>query len=602
MSASEMSGAFEGPGRHGPYIAALLALGALAWANALTCGFVFDDLPSIVHNPDIRQLGGYLPGGHGYLGRPNRWVGYLTFALNYRAGALAPAGYHAVNVAIHLATACLVYGLAVLLLRTPRLAGSRVARSPRAFAFVAAALFACHPLQAQAVTYVVQRLTSLATLFYVGSVVLYLWARLAPADARRRRVAAYAGSVASAALAARTKEIAVTLPAALALLELAFLDGRPRRRALALTPFALVALSIPLTLIGVRTAIGAGVSDVLSAAASAARVQTTLGRLEYLATETTVVVEYVRLLLLPVGQNVDHVHPTHLSFLDGPVLLSSAGILVAAGLALYAVVRRLRDDAMAALAGFGVLWFLLALSVESSVFPIVDVMNEHRVYLPSVGFFLAAAVAIGWGAARLVPARAGGASVVAGAVLAAVLAAGTQARNRVWESQLTLWADAARKSPGSPRPLNNLGVALEGAGRRDEAEAAFLAAMRIDPGHAESCYNLGRLYLESGGALDDAIALFRRAIALRPDYPEAYANLGAALVRAERYPEAAQVLGDAGAMLGTSAEAAFNLGVARVMLGDAEGARRQIEALRAASPELALRLETFARPLLERGR
>ncbi|GAO02331.1 transmembrane and TPR repeat-containing protein F38B6.6 [Anaeromyxobacter sp. PSR-1] len=597
-----MSGAFEGPGRHGPYIAALLALGALAWANALTCGFVFDDLPSIVHNPDIRQLGGYLPGGHGYLGRPNRWVGYLTFALNYRAGALAPAGYHAVNVAIHLATACLVYGLAVLLLRTPRLAGSRVARSPRAFAFVAAALFACHPLQAQAVTYVVQRLTSLATLFYVGSVVLYLWARLAPADARRRRVAAYAGSVASAALAARTKEIAVTLPAALALLELAFLDGRPRRRALALTPFALVALSIPLTLIGVRTAIGAGVSDVLSAAASAARVQTTLGRLEYLATETTVVVEYVRLLLLPVGQNVDHVHPTHLSFLDGPVLLSSAGILVAAGLALYAVVRRLRDDAMAALAGFGVLWFLLALSVESSVFPIVDVMNEHRVYLPSVGFFLAAAVAIGWGAARLVPARAGGASVVAGAVLAAVLAAGTQARNRVWESQLTLWADAARKSPGSPRPLNNLGVALEGAGRRDEAEAAFLAAMRIDPGHAESCYNLGRLYLESGGALDDAIALFRRAIALRPDYPEAYANLGAALVRAERYPEAAQVLGDAGAMLGTSAEAAFNLGVARVMLGDAEGARRQIEALRAASPELALRLETFARPLLERGR
>ncbi|MFY3742663.1 tetratricopeptide repeat protein [Anaeromyxobacter sp. Red801] len=597
-----MSGAFEGPGRHGPYIAALLALSALAWANALTCGFVFDDLPSIVHNPDIRQLGGYLPGGHGYLGRPNRWVGYLTFALNYRAGALAPAGYHAVNVAIHLATACLVYGLAVLLLGTPRLAGSRVARSPRAFAFVTAALFACHPLQAQAVTYVVQRLTSLATLFYVGSVVLYLWARLAPPGARGRRVAAYAGAVASAALAARTKEIAVTLPAALALLELAFLDGRPWRRALALTPFALVALSIPLTMIGARTLAGAAVSDVLSAAASATRVQTTLGRLEYLATETTVVVEYVRLLLLPIGQNVDHVHPIHLSFLDGPVLLSSAGILLAAALALYAVVRRRRDDAMAALAGFGVLWFLLALTVESSVFPIVDVINEHRVYLPSVGFFLAAAVAIGWVTAWLAPARAGAANVVAGAVLAAVLAAGTHARNRVWESQFTLWADAARKSPRSPRPLNNVGVALEEAGRRDEAEAAFLAAMRIDPGHAESCYNLGRLYLESGGALDDAIALFRRAIALRPDYPEAYANLGAALVRAQRYAEAAQVLGDAGAMLGTSAEAAFNLGVARVMLGDAEGARRQIEALRTASPELALRLETFARPLLERGR
>jgi tetratricopeptide (TPR) repeat protein len=578
-------------------LAAVLALGILAYSNALHGRFVFDDVNEIVGNPRIRLLADYLPFARGYQAFPNRYVGYASFALNHALGGYDVVGYHLLNVAIHLLNALLVYALVVLTFRAPRLAASRLAPHARAVALAAALLFVAHPLQTQAVTYVVQRFTSLATTFYLLGVVLYARWRLAPAASAARRAGGYALVLAAALLAMRTKEIAFTLPIAIGLYELAFLDGPVRQRLLFLAPILLTMAVIPATL--VHVGVGKPAGDVIARASAVANVHSTLSRLDYLRTEAAVVVTYLRLLVLPVGQNLDHDYPTYHSFLEPRVLGSLAVILSLAALAVWLFVRsRLGGrseplDPAVRLVAFGIAWFFLALSVESSLIPIVDVIYEHRVYLPSVGFFAAVATAAALLLERRFIRRVPSALVGGAAVIAVVLAAATFARNEVWASELTLWSDAASKSPAKPRPLNNLGAALADDGRPDEAIALLTRALRIDPEHAESYYNLGRVYLNAYGRSEEAEALFRKAIALHADYRDAYVNLGGALVRQRRYREAVEVLERAGPMVKDSAEAHFNLGVAYHLLGDADAARRELGTLAELSPRLAAQLERY---------
>jgi tetratricopeptide (TPR) repeat protein len=497
-------------------LAAVVVLGIAAYANALGGAFVFDDVAKIRDNVMLRDLS-EIAGPRGLALFRSRWVAFFTFALNYRAGGLSPVGYHAANVAIHLANAALVFALVALALRTPRLSTSVLAPARHAVAFVAAALFVAHPLQTQAVTYVVQRMTSLAALFYLAAVVLYLRWRLAgPRRSRAAGAVGYAAILAAALLAMKTKEIAFTLPFAVLLAEVSFFRTT-RADLAALVPIALTALVVPdPSLFGG----GAAAPGGLAALDAATRVQTTVGRLDYLATQLAVVVTYLFLLLVPLGQNVDHDYPISRSFL-APEVLSAALVLAAlAGLAAW-LFARTRDraarplDPAARLAAFGIAWWFLALSVESSVIPIVDVINEHRVYLPSAGLLAAARARPVAGARR---------TVAAGAALAVALGAATFARNRVWATDVALWTDAAKKSPDKSRPYLNLGTALREAGRTDAAAAALRRGVQLDPDSTYGRSQLGAVLLALGHRAEGEVEL-RAALARSPDDPEALFNL-----------------------------------------------------------------------------
>lgn len=581
---------------HAAAAVAILALGAAAYANALGAGFAFDDLPSIVKNPAAHDWRNFVLSRTGYAQRPNRYVAYLTFALNCAWGGLDPAGYHAVNVAIHLASALLVYALVVLLFRTPRARGSALAAQAPALGFLAGALFAVHPLQTQAVTYVVQRLASLATLFGLATVVGYLRWRLrgeAAQPPRGGRGWGYAAALGAAVLAMRTKEIAFTVPLLLAAVELWFLDGPRLRRALYVAPFLATMAIVPATVVRIGEPLGVALAD----ASTVTRVQTGLSRLEYFRAELTVIARYLGLLLLPVGQNVDPDVPVPDSWL-APSVVGAGALLAALGLAVAVCLWRTSTRAARPLdpalrvAAFGGLWFFVTLSVESTFIPIVDLMYEHRVYLPSAGFALVAAVAAGLVARRLAPRRPAAVVVGAALALAAALVPATYLRNEVWASELALWSDAARKSPHKARPLNNLGAALTDAGRLDEAAATLGEVIRAHPEHAEAYYNLGRIRLATGD-FAQAGALFRKALALREGYAEAYANLGAALIRQQRFQEAVATLEEARPVIEENAEARFNLGVAYATLGDVPAATRELAALATRAPALAADLQRY---------
>ena len=522
----------------------ILASGVLAYSNSFQVPFTFDDHSSIVGNAVLRNLGNYLASATGYQQYPMRFVCYLTFALNHRLGGLDVTGYHVVNLAIHLANALLAYTLVLLVFRTPRMAGSRLAPKAGTVALLCGLLFVVHPVQTQAVTYIVQRLTSLATLFYLLAVVLYAAGRprMEEGGDWKRGLPWLAGSALSAVLAMKTKEFAFTLPLAVSLYEASFFRGAWKRRFLYLLP---VLLTLPIVPLGVLAA-GKPAGELLSDVSEQMRMQTDISRPDYLFTQFRVIVTYLRLLVVPIGQNLDYDYPVLSAFFTPPVLLSFLLLAALLLLALYlygitaeapgprsssfpvAPLPSRAADPAVRLIGFGILWFFLALSVESSLVPIADVIFEHRVYLPSVGAFAAFATACVLAFDRPPLGAFGKVAAVAAALVVLGLGVGTYKRNAVWGDSVGFWEDVVRKSPGKVRPRNNLGMALNDRDQTDAAIVRLWEALKIDPNSAEAHTNLGLSYLKKN-MLDAAVMELQFALTINPEMSSARLNLGAAL-------------------------------------------------------------------------
>jgi hypothetical protein len=213
--------------------------------------------------------------------------------------------------------------------------------------------------------------------------------------------------------------------------------------------------------------------------------------LEYLFTQVVVIPRYLRLVVLPWGLNVDHDIAVERSF--SPAVVSGfafLAILLAFGL--YAVRRW-------PVLGFATLWLFVALSVESSVLPIHDVMVEHRMYLVMPGIALAAGNGFAWVfRQRRSPA------LIAGAAALLVLSALTFMRNEVWRTHVSLWSDALAKSPRKARVYVNLGQALHLAGRVDEAISRYCQALALDPRHVRARVNLDAAVEEQTDAALDS--------------------------------------------------------------------------------------------------
>ncbi|MFH1021394.1 MAG: tetratricopeptide repeat protein [Pseudomonadota bacterium] len=553
----------------------ILVAGTLVYANSFRVPFMFSDIQSIPENQVIRNLENFYANSAGYDFNSRRVVGYLTLALNYHFGGLEVAGYHLFNLAIHLFSALLVYVLMLLSFRTPHLRESRLAPRAGLTALLAALVFVVHPVQTMAVTFVVQRLTSLTTLFYLLAMVLYIAARLKTEGERFRTgewktpVLLIGASVISAVLAMKTKEIAFTLPLAIALYELYFFQGEWKRRFLSLLPLLLTLPIVPLSIIWSPDAMVAQ-----------GRVQTEMARLDYLFTQFRVIVTYLRLLVFPVNQNLDYDYPVYTSFLTPPVFISFLFLTSLFALAVYLYFRSGRPQSSALsrqpavspfdpslrLISFGILWFFLALSVESSLIPIVDVIFEYRLYLPSVGAIIAAAVAFGLLLDRVRNQNLVKALMIGAAVVLLIFGAATWKRNIVWQSHLNMWQDVAAKSPNKARPQVNLGAALGGQGRMAEAVAALSTAVRLEPDNPDPYVNLGAA-LASQGRLAEAIPVLSRAVALEPANADAGNNLGLALILAGRQDEAIPILAEAVRLDPDFERAWYNLGHAYFLAG-----------------------------------
>jgi len=545
----------------------------LAYSNTFDASFHFDDFRNIVRNESLRDLRKLWPPSG------SRWLGTLSFALNYRIGGLDVFGYHVANLLIHAGNGVLVFWLAATTLRTPALRRAETSPLVRRYLPVTSGLlFAVHPVQTQAVTYVVQRYASLATLFFLLALVLYAQARISlePARASRPRTAClYLLSILCAAAAMKTKEISFTLPLVAAGYELLFFGWG--RRAIGLAPLAATAALVPLGL----ASQGRGLAGVASAGAN-------ISRSVYLLRESRVVVTYVRLLLLPFGQNLDPDYRLSHSLSDPGVLFALSLLSAVLATAVFLLVRaRATNRATGILVFFGTAWFFVTLSVESSIVPLSDVIAEHRLYLPSAGCSVALATALLAGVERLRLRRSLRAQAAAALLLTSTpLAVATHARNSVWSGDVTLWSDVVAKSPNKARPHNNLGNALLSAGRVEDAVHELRDATRLDPAMAEAHNNLGVAYRASGRA-DEAIAEFRRSIALDASRAPVHYNVSVALRANGQLDEAARELEETVRLDPSVAVAHDDLGAVHLAMGRLPEALRELREATRLAPSSA---------------
>ncbi len=472
----------------------LSAVTFLIYTNTFDAPFLFDDYTNIVDNPLVRltelswsTVSNILKSRSTY--RP---FANFTFALNYYVHQYDVCGYHIINLLIHILTGFLVYLLArqtLVLIRKP---------SPF-FALLAALFWLVNPVHTQSVTYIVQRMNSLAAMLYLLALVCYIQARQiqsSQADGIRKPVLLLAAALLSAILALASKEIAATLPLMLFLYEWYFfqnLEGRwLKRKSKWIASFAVLSAVVVLIYLG-----NDPVHRIL-----APYNQQSFTPLQRLLSEPLVIVYYLSLLVFP--------HPSRLILdYDFPVstglaeplttILAISAVMILIVLAVYAA-RKNR------LISFAVLWFLGTLLIESSVIGLA-LIYEHRTYLPSVFPF----IALAWLLFHHVKPQA--VSIALVLLLVGMSAIWTWQRNSFWTDEYAFWQDNMKKSPHKARPLVALGRYAQKNKRFTEAKTYCQLAMDREPGYAEG-YNIMGLILLDQDQPEQARHYFAKAMQL----------------------------------------------------------------------------------------
>ncbi|MBI5205534.1 MAG: tetratricopeptide repeat protein [Nitrospirae bacterium] len=544
--------------------------------------FQFDDKLNIVENSRLRSLENY------WSPVSPRWFGYLTFALNYHFNGLDTYGYHIVNIFIHILNGIFVYLLISYTFETPAMKrlGSNNPQFKNAIPLFAALLFVSHPIQTQAVTYIVQRFTSLATFFYLLSLVTYIKFRIQPsAISRLRRLAEesgqqklyatrytlYAGSLLSAILAMGTKEISFTLPVAITIYELMFFEGNLRKRFLHLLPLLIIITIIPLSLTGADKP----KEDLIGTFMDASR-ETTRPRLDYLYTEFRVTVTYIRLLILPINQNLDYDYPLYHTFFNHNVCLSFLFLLSLIVLAAYLLCRSPHASGTKRLTAFGTFWFFTALSVESSIIPIEDVIFEHRVYLPSVGAFIALSTSLFAIQYKFKKKWTNISFISALIIIICSLSAAAYSRNFIWGDSLTLWNDVVSKSPLKARGYFNRGNAYVEKEKYNDAIEDYNRAIALNNRFTDAYFNRGVAYFLTG-LYDKAIEDYSMAINLRTANTNAHFHRGIAYGRKGEHDKAIEDYSMVISLNPGNSDAYTNRGISYSIIGQTDKANADIK-------------------------
>ena len=515
----------------------LVFLGSAVYLNSLHNQFVFDDLPLIRDNPSIRNLArvpSYLFSGMDNAPyRPLRWVSY---AIDYQFSGLNPVAYHVSNIVYHLLTVITVY------LTIAALTGSGGA------AFIAACLFAVHPVHTDSVTYLSGRRDILSTLFYILGFLLFLRSR------QKNRPRLLIVALASYLLAIASKEMAVTLPAMFFFYDLITNlspEGRRSRRcAAALQKIAsrhklfYLCFFIPAALFTGYKVLIKSPSNKIGFYGGDLYIQLlTLGK---------ILVYYIKQLLFPVTLIADYSFnsfPLSTSFFEPATLLSMLLLCLIA----FLTARLLFTDALMA---FAIIWFFVTLLPVCHIFPHHELLAEHYLYLPSFGFVLLVSLLLTRAAA--IP-RWKYPVHTFFALMVVLFSIRTVYRNYDWKDSFTIWRKTVKTVPSCVRAINNLGIEYYNRKDYQTATSLYQRAIQLQPAYEKAYYNLGNVYKEKKD-YERALAMYQKTAKLNPENVKNFNNLGNAYAIQKRFPEAIKAYRSALERKPNYAEAYNNLG------------------------------------------
>ena len=524
------------------------------YSHTLNSPFVLDDLRKIEENPYLRvnQLTPTEIVKAGLESSRARPVAFMTFALNYSLHQYEVFGYHLFNISIHVLTGFILYLFLKATFGIP-IVQARYKHTDL-ISFFAALIWLVHPVQTQSVTYIVQRANSLASLFFMLSILFYAYGRLAEKTQKGRLW--LIASAAAWLFSLGCKQITAILPIIIFLYEWYFFQDLSKDWFKKSLKYLLAAGAFGILLFLIYT--GFNPWEKIQSLHDYARNEFTIS--QRILTQFRVVIYYISLILFPLPSrlNLDYDFVLSQSLIN-PIstLFSIVAIIGIIAFALYLAQKH-------RLISFCILWFFGNHLIESSILPLA-IIFEHRNYLPSmmVCFIPVALVyryiKIDWIKAGLL------------GVLVIGLSLWTYQRNNVWEDKVTLWSDVVKKSPNKPRPNFNLGTALTEQERDEEAIPYYKRALDLNPNLDQPHINLGEA-LERQGKTDEALEHYRIALKLKPDLPEAHNNIGGILAKQGRTEEAIQYYQNALKIRPHYALANFNLAGALTAMGNMDEA------------------------------
>jgi tetratricopeptide (TPR) repeat protein len=551
-------------------LAATIVIGGAIWAvyaPGLHAPFVFDDHDSVLGNPSIVRLWPLLgdtespgplspPKDSVTAGRP---LVNLSLAINYHFGWFNPAGYHALNVTLHMLSALLLFGIVRRALQLEYFAG-RFDRAADPLALAVALVWAVHPLASEAVEYVTQRSELLVSFCYLSTI--YAAMRYWHAQSSRTRLAWLVVASAACLAGMASKEVMVSAPVVVLLFERTLVAGS-FREALRRSRSLYVGLACGWLLLFVLNYAGPRSGSAGFDLGVPAHV--------WWFAQAKVLLMYLKLAIWPWPLVIHYERP----YLDS-IRSALPWLLPVAALALATFLLVWRRSAAGLLAAS----VFLILSPTLIVPILTEVAAERRMYLPLAA--LCALVIVGGYAlaervARLskrnvaTPRSLDAATIIAALIMATALGAITVRRLEMYDDPITLWSDAAARQPDSYIVHNNLGLELAGAGRQSDAIEEYERALRLRPDFAQARLNLA-VELLAAGRIEEAAEQGRRALDAHPDFPEAHYNLGVALHKSGRVEEARTCYKRALALRPGYAEAHTNLGAILNAAGQTEDA------------------------------
>ncbi len=518
---------------------AILVVTAIAYAPALKAPFQFDDIASITENPTIWHLWPpsaplHPPAGSAAVsGRP---VVNYSLAVNHAIndalgieqgleseGPWKTVSYHVVNILLHLACGVLLFGIVRRTLRQERLAAEWAGVS-EVIALAVTGLWLLHPIQTEAVNYVVQRTELIVSACYLGT--LYASIRASAAERRNTRVAWYAVGVVTCLVGMGSKEVMLTAPLAVMLYDRAFrldswrdlLSTQRGRAWFYLALAATGALSISLIASGPRTG----------------TVGFHLGMpwYQYFYSQAWAISHYLTLVPWPHPLIIDYGQDpvTGLGGVPGLILLTVFGV---------ATVVAWTQASRWGWFGFLGAWFFMLLAPSSSFVPIVtEIAAERRIYLALAAVFVLIVVGAELFRRRLARRRGAGQRSWPGAVrlgwglgvVGLLLAGGTFERSVAYAHPESLWTAVVARAPRSARAYAGSGYALllSDASRLGDADHFFRQAVVLDSTYLPAWRSLTVIAMKEG-RLDDARKLLEHELAIDPNYPDAVARMGQVL-------------------------------------------------------------------------
>ncbi len=516
----------------GPGFILLFVMTFIIYSNSFDGSWQFDDYPNIIGNTSIHitdlsfkslfntffSKGLKLEGKTKRLYRP---VASLSLALNWYWGRDNVFGYHLVNITIHFIASYFLFLTIMLLLKTPNIRG-KYEGSEYFIALFATTLWCVHPINTQAITYIVQRMASLAAMFYIIGIYFYL--RLRMSQSRQKLYLWAFFCFLSFILALGSKENTITFPGALMLVEICFFQNLNKKDNVRKMIKAILITGVIILFIG-------SVIFILRAKSPVSFLmdwyeQRNYTPIERLMTEARIVVFYLSQLFYPIVDRLSIVHDFPISTsLFNPVttIPSILFIFLSILFGIFQIKKR-------AVLSFAILFFFLNHMIESTILPL-ELLFEHRNYLPSMFLFLPLAIGL-----KLVldyySDKKRSMYVLLSAFASLLIMAfgmGTYIRNFTWQSSKTLWEDVMEKAPELARPYIFLGGYYNDIGDNIKALALYKKALNMkDPtpkkSNAAALNNIGIIYSD----LKDykkAISYFKKALELEPGSSEVLHNL-----------------------------------------------------------------------------